>query len=253
MEELEKLEKDVADCHPYKIWHDKKDQRWYTRIIVNGKRKQVSRKDRKMLLEYLYDFYHKNINILKKYKEDFSLYKEINVWDVLPGAYLISPNGDIYSTLIKQWLTPQIDDVTKTYKGQYYIILQDKNHEPKRYSIARLTLAMFKGLPPQNMKNPSVDHIDGDSLNNYYENLRWMEHYVNSSIRRNRGIGEMNSRAILTQEDVMHICNMFVRGNCSISNIAKQYNVSDSAIRSIYERKNWDYVTSWYEFSPNIY
>lgn len=237
--------------HPYKIWKNKKDQ-YCTYVKINGERKLIRRKTYDILMEYLDDFYGTPDKILKEYQRDSSEYKELKVWNVLEGAYLISQNGDVYSVLSKQWMRPQLHEKTKTYKGQYYILLQDQDHNPRKYSIARLVLATFVGLPPDDMEDPSVDHIDGNSLNNYYKNLRWVEHGVNSALRRNRGIGEKNGRAKLTQEDVIHICNMFVRGGCSIPVIAQQYGVSPRTINSIYQKKNWDYITAWYEFSPNV-
>ena len=108
---------------------------------------------------------------------------------------------------------------------------------------------MFIGMPPKDLVDPSVDHIDGDSFNNYYKNLRWVERGDNSTIRRNRAIGEQNGRHKLTQEDVIHICNMFVRGESTINDIAQKYCVDRRTIKMIYDKVNWKYITSWFEFA----
>ena len=187
--------------------------------------------------------------ILEEHKRDFSEYKEINVWNIKDHAYLISANGDIYSVRKHKWIQPYIGDKIKEYKGTKYVVLRDQNNERKHFSVARLVAAMFIGMPPKDLINPSIDHIDGDSFNNYYKNLRWIEHGDNSTIRRNRAIGEQNGRHKLTQEDVIHICNMFVRGESTISGIAKKYGVDRRTIRMIYDKVNWKYITSWFEFA----
>lgn len=107
---------------------------------------------------------------------------------------------------------------------------------------------MYKGLPPEDMQDPTVDHIDHMPFNNYYENLRWVERGVNSSSRPNRGIGEMNSRAKLTQEDVVKICNMLCKNKATVDMIAEMYSVSSRTIQNIKDKKNWRYISQWFEF-----
>lgn len=246
------MEKMVLEKHKYKISYDEKRSKWTTHISSGDNRKYIAIKNREDLIVRLYKYYFdiQESNILDKHKKDFSEYKQINIWNIKEASYLISPNGDIYSIRKNDWLSPQINDAYGNYKGQKYIPLETKDGVFKRFSVARLTLAMFKGLPPQEMKNPTVDHIDSDTFNNYYKNLRWVEAGDNSAIRRNRGIGEQNSRSKLTQEQVIQICNEFVRGGFSIPALAQKYGVADRTIRSIYKKQNWKYITAWYEFAP---
>ena len=214
----------------------------------------IKRKNLEALENYLVEFYinkkppGRSARDLEKIKNDFSRYKEIDIWDVAPASYLISPVGDIYSVKRKEWRSLQIDDGIGAYPGQYYVLLTTKDGDTKRYSVARLTLAMFKGLPPEDMLDPTVDHINGNPLDNYYENLRWVERETNSSVRHNRGIGEENSRAILTQDDVVGICNRLVKKESTPTEEAERYGVSKETIRDIIKHKTWKYITTWFQF-----
>ena len=187
--------------------------------------------------------------VKEQLSKDFSQLKEIKVFDVKPGMYLISPIGNIYSLSKKEWKVPQLNDQTDTYPGQYYIPLVSTSGKQKRYSIARLVMATFNGMPPEDMKDPTVDHIDQMPLNNYFRNLRWLERGINSSARNDRGIGEMNSRVKLTYEDVAKICNYLVKGEKTIEQLASMFAVSENAITNIREKKTWQFISVWFDFA----
>jgi len=50
-----------------------------------------------------------------------------------------------------------------------------------------LVAIFFIGPPPVDLKDPTVNHIDGNITNNHFTNLEWMERGKNSSIRLNKG------------------------------------------------------------------
>lgn len=240
----------VEKNHKHKIWYDNYKKNWATYVIDgNNKRRKISSKDKDKLLDKIINFYNKS-NIKEEIlKNDFSKYKEINIWDIRTATYLISPIGDVYSTLTKKWLSTELKDKTKTYAGNKYVSLRLNDGGAKWFSIPRLVCAVFNGLPPEELEHPSVDHIDSNPENNHYSNLRWIEHYENSSIRPNRGIGEMNSRAILTEQNVIDICNDLNRHKKSVNELAEEYHVNPGTIYNIKLKKTWYYISRWFDFT----
>lgn len=261
---------EIIAKHPYSIIYNEKKDRWYTRFNVDGKIIQRNRKTREEIEHLILDYYMDNeiFNTnttnkrsrkvsqekikqeLDEYKKDFSHYKEINVFDIRKGSYLVSPKGSVYSIITHGWMEERIRDVKKNYKGIKYVFLarEGMKHASKLYSVARITCAMFNGLPPEDMEDPTVDHIDGDTFNNYYKNLRWVEREDNAALRHSRGIGETNGRAILTQDDVINICNALVKRQKTVGMLAEEYNVSPSTIQNIKYHKTWTYISNLFKF-----
>lgn len=99
--------------------------------------------------------------------------------DVKNDLYLINEYGDIYSTVRHRILAKCVDK-----DGYYYTTLQNSNSERYCYRLATLVIMTFKGDPPQDMTDPTVDHIDSNRINNHFKNLRWLDRGVNSSIRK---------------------------------------------------------------------
>lgn len=232
-----------------------KDGKWRTYIRENNKLKLIAKTLEKDLYECLYNFYTYGYSNIKATKpkpatndsKDVTQCKEIKVFNIKEGLYLISPIGDIYSVTAKKWKAFKILDKTDTYAGNKYTLLQTYDGE-RMFNIARLVCAVFNGLPPEDMKNPSVDHIDFNTMNNHYTNLRWLEHGANASIRDNRAVGEQNGRAILTEEQVIDICNSLVKKKKTKRELCDQYHVSLGCINSIVEHKNWSYISRWFQF-----
>lgn len=160
-----------------------------------------------------------------------------------PSVYFVSKNGNIYSAMSNKILAP-----TPNRDGYLYINLQTPDCKTKKISMAKIVLTTFKGEPPINIKDPTTEHINDDRQDNRYDNLMWMERIENASTRNNKGKGENNVKAILSESDVKKICKLFQKGKYTIQQIANKYNVSTGCISSIKQRKNWTYITNKYQW-----
>lgn len=101
----------------------------------------------------------------------------------IPGfedKYLISKDGQVYSLLCNRMLksTPHIKD------GYLQIHLTIDSNVTRCYKIHRLVAMTY--LPnPNNL--PEVNHIDFDRLDNWLDNLEWVDHYDNIKHTRDAG------------------------------------------------------------------
>jgi len=169
----------------------------------------------------------------------------LNIEGVKKDLYLIDENGQIYSNFKKGYLIPKKDK-----DGYLSISLQkaEGGRDNKIYKrIASLTLYSFKGPPPLYIKDPTVNHIDGNIENNHISNLEWMERSTNSSIRKNKGQGSKNSQAKLNEEQVYEILKLLSKNKYTYKEIGDIYNVSKSAISNISRGKNWKEIIAKYK------
>lgn len=124
----------------------------------------------------------------------------------------------------------------------------DKEHLI-RTSIAKLVMYHFNTPAPTSMTDPTINHIDGNILNNHYTNLEWMERSVNSSIRSNKGQGTQNHESKLTNNQVKEICELLITTELTLTEIGKMYNVKKSTLSRIQCHKGWREITQNYDFS----
>lgn len=163
----------------------------------------------------------------------------------IKNYYYISKNGDIYSNAKQKFLHP-----SKDKDGYLRITLTLNNNTRKEFRLAQLVLYKFKGEPPKNMLDPTSEHKDGNINNNSIDNLIWLERNTNSSVRKNKGQGELNHEAILTESQVIEIAEL-LQQNHSVKEIAQKYNVHISTISNIKCKTSWRYLTSNYTFNNN--
>lgn len=163
----------------------------------------------------------------------------------IKNHYYISKNGDIYSKIKQRFLHP-----SKDKNGYLRIELVLNDNIRKEFRLAQLVLYKFKGEPPKNMLDPTSEHKDGNINNNSVDNLMWLERGVNSSIRRNKGQGELNHEALLTEQQVIEIAEL-LQQNYRVKEISQKYNVHSSTISSIQNKTSWQHLTSNYNFNNN--
>ncbi len=148
---------------------------------------------------------------------------------------MINESGDVYSNYKKGYMSPSKD------KDDYLRLALSSNEKGKRVYVKVHTLVAYNyiGEPPKNIKDPTINHIDENKLNNNYENLEWIERGVNSSIRSNKGQGDLNHEAKLNWELVSEIREKYSERYGSYQKIADEYNVSKSTIALIIQNKTW--------------
>lgn len=116
---------------------------------------------------------------------------EYEYWKPIEGYphLLISRTGKVWTTTYNRELHPHL-----TNRG-YLRVNLSKDKTVKRAHIHRLVAQAF--IPnPDNL--PTVDHIDGNKLNNNVENLQWISHSDNC--RKARSLAEKPNRAIICIE-----------------------------------------------------
>ena len=95
------------------------------------------------------------------------------------GIYGITTEGDVYSYKRKKFLKPA-DNGT----GYLFVILH-KDGKVKNHYVHRLVAEAY--LPnPENL--PQVDHIDGNKMHNFLNNLQWITNRDNVRKGRNKPI-----------------------------------------------------------------
>lgn len=155
------------------------------------------------------------------------------------NRYFADSNGHIWSENKQDYLA-EYDDKN----GYKKVVLMTMDRPPSkghRFSVHRLVMETF--YPVLNMDNLQVDHINGDNQDNRLENLRWATDMLRDTE------GEKNSNSKLNNEKVLQIIKLLQTKKYSYKEIGNIYNVSDSAISNIKNKKTWKHLTKNIDFN----
>ena len=163
------------------------------------------------------------------------IFKEITFRNVKRNTYFISEDGQIYSKSHNKILKWQLDD-----EGYAFVKLavEDENIYNKEFSIAALVMDTYVGVPPTNMIDPTIDHINNRRLDNNYRNLQWLERKENSS--------KIKASHTLQEHEVHEICKLIESGN-NCNKISKMYGVTPMSIYKIKRHETWKHISCQYK------
>ena len=172
---------------------------------------------------------------------ELSGFKMIEHPEIAEGKYMVNKEGIVYSLLSNRPL-----NINVTKDGYARLSLQTRDRSKRRQStwtVHKLVMMTFVGNPPEEMRFPTIDHIDGNPLNNNLSNLRYMEWKDNASNRLRTNPGSSNGRSKLNESDVLEICKLIQSRKYGYSEIGRKYGVSGTTIRNIKEKRLWASVT----------
>ena len=138
-------------------------------------------------------------------------------WKILKENenYSINEKGEIKNNITKKILSPSINK-----DSGYYQIDLWKDNKSKKYTLHRLVANNF--IPNLGNK-PTVDHIDGNRLNNDISNLRWATYSEQNSRFNTFGVRSEKIKVInVNGEELIfnRIKDVAEYFNCNISNIS---------------------------------
>ena len=148
--------------------------------------------------------------------------------------YLVYKNGQIFSLKYKKFVGFKDKDgyltvrVSNNYRRKIYQLVMDVWGQPK----------------PKNMKNPTIDHIDGDISNNHIKNLQWLERSENTakSHKTKPRLGIDHGKAKLSEQDILGIRKLYCSGNYTLADLGRKYKVSYQHIKRIVSNQQWQHI-----------
>lgn len=172
--------------------------------------------------------------------------KELYYPEVKSNLYQIDEYGNIYSNYLKDFMNP-----SKDKDGYLKITLRGKEKPTITVRVAKLVAYNYLSFPKE-LKDPTINHKDGNILNNHFSNLEWLERSKNASIRFHKGEGQSNSQSKLTEKEVIEICELLLTTQLTCQEIANIYSVTLSTIYNISKKKTWKSITNNYDFSCRL-
>jgi len=154
--------------------------------------------------------------------------------------YLITEDGRVWSEYSQKYLRASTPD------RYSHVVLMFNGR--KTFNVHRLVAEVYLDNP---LNLPVVNHKDGNKLNNHYTNLEWCTIQHNTTHAYETGLakgqlgkvglqGITNPKVKLTESEVLEIRRIF--NLHSIDVLMKKFNVSESTIRSIYNRQTWKHI-----------
>lgn len=165
------------------------------------------------------------------------------------SEYLITPKGRVF--LKSEEGVEEVKYRKAGYKNKYtqvYIKTSD-NHTGANYFLHRLVATHFleKGREDQTQ----VNHLDGDTNNNFVSNLEWCSPKENMAHAYEKGLSYQGAEcpwAVNSEEFIRSICECLQQRMTPTQIRSKLGTVSPKLLFKIRRRKQWISVSKDYDF-----
>lgn len=161
-------------------------------------------------------------------------FKEIIIDKVVRGRYYINIYGSIYDKKYNKIIYGHIN------KGYLRVTFMTYENKQKSYYIHVLMLCTYD---VDNRDSMTVNHENGDKLNNTLENLKWMTHRDNMKHAIRTGL--ISNKQSLTESDVHNICKLLQEG-VSRKNVSSMTGFNIRTIEGICSGYNWKDISTQY-------
>lgn len=169
---------------------------------------------------------------------------EKSVPGVMPGYYMISDEGRVWSNVRNTFLKP-----TPTWNGYYRVCLAINHVGSRYYLIHRIVMIEFACIPTY--MDMQINHFNGDKSKNVIWNLEWMTASANIQHAFNNGLkiatkGEDCSYATITNEQADQIGYLLATTDLQHKQIAEMIGCSKSVVTDISVGSTWKSVYEKY-------
>ena len=161
--------------------------------------------------------------------------------------YYITENAKIIS---KRCNTPKILKQCIDKFGYYCVSMRSKNNKTKTQRVHSLMMSSYGQSPPIDMIYPTVDHIDGNKLNNRADNLEWctqqenVHHAMDTGLRRTEVINEYRA---ISDETATQICILLEQGSRN-KDICEMFGVTQVIVSGIKAGKFYRDISQDFNF-----
>ncbi len=172
------------------------------------------------------------------------LIKDVKV-KVIPefDSYAISSDGRLFKIRTQYELNPRL---CSRFKNYLRVNLSHKNIQKKKFIHVLVALAWI----PNPDNKPTVNHMDGNTLNNDILNLEWA---TQSEQQQHSGevlltkTGEKAYNASMSDETCHIVCAMLQDGR-SATAISTACNISEDCARQIRKGNTWKHISKHYSW-----
>ena len=176
------------------------------------------------------------------------IYQVSNIGRIKSFDRMVSNKGKPY--IIKGKIMAQYVRRSKNLKqgDGYFAVGLRKEKKQKGYFVHRIIALAFI---PNPLNKPTVNHKDGNKLNNNINNLEWATHQENTKHAWKNGLcysnsvhGEEHYRSKLTENDVLFIRECSETNEMSTLELSIKYDVSRSHINRIKRNAQWKHLNT---------
>ena len=168
-----------------------------------------------------------------------------HVENIMPGLY-VNNHGIVFNSNTGNFIHPVMLNT-----GYLKLKVPLKNGAIYNIAVHRLLMLVFNYQ--YGCEKLVVNHIDGNKLNNSFDNLEWCTMQENTQHAVRTGlikVGEERHTSKLTEKEVREICEVLEKDRSYglYASLAEKYNVGNATIADIATGRAWTSVSKDYNF-----